>query len=263
MSLNKVLAFGHSHLGALSAAYEQAKGRQDLPYELTTYQFLSSDRPQMVNPDDKGWRYHPEIERDIRELTDTFKPQAIVIMMHGEQAVSAGLIVPTKPYDFYFPQEIGYVPNAAVEIISFDLLFKMYIARYHMIADFIDLIRDRLPPLSFALSPPPLVGDRQFIIDSDTKHGNISCHIKKHGLSTTAWRLRIWKINTMAMRTVYKARAIEFIDPPNCTTDENGCLRLEYRADVFHANAAYGQLLLQQIGHFFGNKISELERQET
>jgi hypothetical protein len=263
MSLIRILAFGHSHLGALSMAYLQADGRRDLPYELTTYQFLGGDRPQIVNPDGKAWRYHPEIERDILELINTIEPQAVVIMMHGEQAVSAGLIAPAKPYDFYFPREAGYIPNAASEIIPFDLVLKVFITRYQIIANFIDLIRDKLPPLSFALSPPPPVGDRQFIIDSNTKHGNISCHIKKNGLPATAWRHRIWKINMMAMRTIYDARSIAFIDPPDGTADENGCLHVNFRSDLFHANLAYGELLLGQIGSLLGENTSALERHET
>lgn len=263
MSLNSVLAFGHSHLGALSLAYAQAGGRRDLPYELTTYQFLRSDRPQIINPDDKGWRYHPEIARDIFALIDAIKPQAVVIMMQGEQAVSAGLIAPAKSYDFYFPHEAGYIPNAASEIISFNLMLKVFITRYQIIADFIDLIRDKFPPLSFAFSPPPPVGDRQFIIDSNTKHGNIACHIKKNGLPATAWRYRIWKINMMAMRTVYDARSIAFIDPPDGTANDDGCLRLDFRSDLFHANLAYGERLLEQIGNLLAENASALERHET
>ena len=263
MSLTRVIAFGHSHLGALDLAYAQAGGRRDLPYELTTYQFLRNDRPQIVNLDEKGWRYHPEIAHDISALIDTIKPQAVVMMMQGEQAVSAGLIASAKPYDFYFPRETGYIPNAASEIISFDLILKVFIAYYRIIGDFIDLIRGRLPPLSFAFSPPPPVGDRQFIIDSDTKHGNIACHIKKNGLPATAWRYRIWKINVMAMRAMYEARSIPFIDPPDGTANEDGCLRLDFRSDVFHANLAYGELLLGQIGSLIGENTSALERHET
>lgn len=262
MNQTTVLAFGHSHLGALSMAYVNGIGRLDLPYDLTTYQFLQSDRPQIVNTDGKGWHYHPEIERDVLELIDTIEPGVVAIMMHGEQAVAAGLIAPSKPYDFYFPWETGYIPNAASEIIPFDLLLQVYIARYRLIADFIDLIRDKLPPVTFALSPPPPVGDRKFVIDSDVAHGDISSHIRQHGLPATTWRQRIWKINTMAMCSVYNARGIGLIDPPAGTADEEGCLRPEFRSDVFHANLAYGERLLQQIGDLVAQTASAPESGE-
>lgn len=253
--MRKIVVFGHSHLGALTAAYASADVRATLDFELFPFQFLRSDRPQFVNPDNAGWRYHPDIERELVELIKTVEPDAAVVMMHGEQAISAGLIAPAKPYDFFFPGETGYTPYPASEIIPFELMLKLTVAKYHTIADFLDFMRERLPPLAFGLCPPPPVGDRQFILNSGTQHEDISNQIKKYGLPSMAWRNRIWKINALAMREVYGARGIGFVDPPNAAFDDNG-LRPEYRADVFHANAAYGELLLKQIDRLLASQAA-------
>ncbi len=247
MESQRVIAFGHSHLGALNAAYEKTGPEPSLSYALTTYQFLRSDRPHIVNVDN-SWRYNPEIERELLHILDQTTPIAVVIMLQGDQAISSGLTAPAKPYDFFFPGEVGYSPSPGTEIIPFDLALSACKKTYHLIADFLDLIRDRLPPVSFALCPPPPVGDREFILSSSTRHGNISSHIEKFGLPDAAWRRRIWKLHTTALRSVYEERSIAFIDPPPESFDEAGCLRIEYRGDVFHANVAYGQMLLDQIG---------------
>ncbi len=262
MPLRKVVVFGHSHLGALDSAYALAAERADLTYELTTYQFLHNKRPQLINTDARGWRYHDDIERELTDLLARSRPEAVAIMMHGEQAISSGLLTPVKPYDFFFPGEADYIPDPGCEIIPFDLVLKIHMDHFHLISTFIDRIRSRLPPLSFCLCPPPPVGDRQYILDSDIQHGNISSHIAKYGLPSTTWRRRIWRLNIMALRSIYRARSIGFVDPPINSCDESGCLRPEFRADVFHANAAYGRLLLNQIYSALGDLTCTPEYQK-
>jgi hypothetical protein len=255
MELQKVFSLGHSHLGALSSAYENVEPHSGLTFELTRYQFLRVDRPHIVHVENRGWCYNQEIERDILDLLENTKPAAVAILLQGEQAVSSGLIAPVRPYDFFFPQEVGYIPDPNSEIIPFDIIFNICKNKFRLIADFLDLIVDRLPPIAFALCPPPIVGDTKFILNSDTSHEGISSHIAKFGLPSTSWRLRVWKVHVMALRAVYTDRKIAFIDPPAESFGEDGCLRTEFRSDVFHANAAYGQLLLNQINRLVEQQL--------
>ena len=243
----RIVAFGHSHLGALAAAYATRAARTEPRYELVLYQFLRAERPHIVHVDKQGWRYHPEIEQELIELMATCDPEAVVILLQGEQAALAGFVAPVRPYDFIFPSETGYVPQTATEIIPYSVVFEVCKDRFRLIADFLDLLGDSLPRNSFALSPPPIVGDRKFILDTKGRHSEITHHIDQFGLPPTAWRLRQLKVHMMALRSIYEERGIRFVDPPAIASGDDGCLRPELRSDVFHANATYGQLLLDQI----------------
>lgn len=254
--LQTVVAFGHSHLSALCAAYAQLGAQPDISYKLVSYQFLRSDRPHIVKADDI-WRYNPDIEAELVALLDKTKPDAVAIMLQGEQAISSGLAPPEEPYDFFFPWDQAYIPNPGSTIIPFDLIFEACVERYQVVGQFLTLIRNRLPSLSFALCPPPPVGDDKFILDADIQHANISQHVAKFGLSPIIWRRRIWKLHTMVLQNIYAANDIGFIDPPPESYSDDGSLLTKFRSDVFHANACYGRLLLGQISHMLANSISQ------
>ena len=106
----------------------------------------------------------------------------------------------------------------------------------------------------FALCPPPPIDDREFILASNPKHANIAEHLAKRGLPPTSWRYRIWKLHMAALRMIYEDHGIGFIEPPRDAIGANGCLTEAFRSDVFHANAAYGHLLLQQLRHVLDSK---------
>jgi hypothetical protein len=79
-SLPKVVVFGHSHLGALLAAFDE-QARQGQPsVELVFYQFLREDRAHIVNMDGQ-WRYNPECEAELSHLIARTRPAAIVSML--------------------------------------------------------------------------------------------------------------------------------------------------------------------------------------
>lgn len=245
------MAFGHSHLGTLAAAYSDAQARRGIDFELTTYQLLRSDRQHIVHIDGQGWHYHPEIAGDLSDLIDTLRPDAVVVMLQGEQAASAALLAPVRPFDFFFPDEADHVPAPDAGIIPFNLMLAATRAIYTLPGELIDQLRSKLPTVTVALSPPPIIGDQDYILSNDIRHAGISEHIEQYGLPPTPWRVRVWKLHTTALRRLYAERGIAFIDPPPAAVDDEGCLKADLRVDVFHANATYGAMLLRQIGDLF------------
>jgi hypothetical protein len=245
-SLPKVVVFGHSHLGALLAAFDEQVVQGQPSLELLSYQFLREDRPHIVNLDGR-WRYNPECEAELSQLIARTRPAAIVSMLQGEQAVAAGLIMPERRFDFYFPGEESCVPERDQEIVPYDLLFEICKADYQLVADLLDRLRPSVTVPIFAFCPPPPIDDEDFILASNPKHANIADYLAKRGLPATDWRYRIWKIHVAALRAIYEKRAVRFIEPPQEAIAANQCLDAQFRSDVFHANAAYGHLLLQQV----------------
>jgi hypothetical protein len=57
----------------------------------------------------------------------------------------------------------------------------------------------------------------------------------------------VWKTHAEALRDLYAKHDVAFLDPPAASCGAEGFLESEYRGDAFHANAAYGRLLLSQI----------------
>lgn len=61
-------------------------------------------------------------------------------------------------------------------------------------------------------------------------------------------RLQVWQLEMMAIRAVCADLGLPFIEPPADAILPDGFLKEEYVAeDTLHANALYGELVLQQI----------------
>ncbi len=251
MSLPLVLVFGHSHMGALLEAYSAEARDGNESFELISYQFLRAGRPPAVHIDGK-WRYHPDCERELRRLIEQLEPSLLVSMLQGEQAASAGMILLDHPFEFYFPDEPAEF-NPLTKIVPFDILLESCKLEYRPISDLLDTLKALGTAPSLALSPPPPIGDSQFILASNPKHANIAESLATRGLPATRWRYRVWKLFTHALRAIYQDRGIAFVDPPRETYGEDGCLLRPFWSDVFHANARYGRLLLRQIQSFVSN----------
>lgn len=244
--LPRVLVFGHSHMGALLDAYRAEAAVGDSRFELIHYQFLREDRPHITLVDG-NWRYHPECEEELRQLIIRTNPALIISMLQGEQAASAGMIAPDRPFEFYFPDETENGSGPIAEIIPFDAILAACMDQHRLISPLLTSLKPAMSVPAIALCPPPPIGDAQFILASRPKHGNISEYLATRGLPPTKWRYRMWKLHALALRAIYEEQGIVFIEPPSESYDESGCLLQSYWSDVFHANVAYGRLLLEQI----------------
>src|SRR5262249_48132530 len=158
--------------------------RQSL--ELLSYQFLRTDRPHIVNIDNR-WRYNPECEDELRRLIMTAQPTAIVSMLQGEQAVAAGLIMPERRFDFYFPGEETHVAEPGQEIVPYDLLFEACKAEHQLVSDLMDRLRPLVTMPICAMCPRPPIDDDDFILASNPKHAIIAEHLATRGLPTKRW----------------------------------------------------------------------------
>jgi hypothetical protein len=253
-SLPRVLVFGHSHMGALIEAYAAAASGT-VAFQLVSYQFLRPERPHIVLAEGK-WQYHPECRRELHQLIAATRPRLLVSMLQGEQAILAGLTAPERPFEFFFPGEEAHCEEArgdevrgdeTAEIIPFDALLESCKLEYGLISDLLDHLEGANARPSLALSPPPPIGDGDFILASG-QQANIAELISARGLPATAWRRRVWRLHAEALRAIYRDHGIPFADPPAAAYGGDGCLLQPFWSDALHANSAYGQLLLRQIG---------------
>lgn len=96
------------------------------------------------------------------------------------------------------------------------------------------------------LAPPPKADsdfiqqhhDSQFAADG----------IATLGVSSPQLRLKFWQMQNRALADICADLSIETIAPPAAACDADGFLSREFYArDATHANAAYGELVLQQL----------------
>lgn len=253
MVKNKVLVFGHSHLGAITSAYKKLPEKSNLEFDLITYQFLRSDRQHIVNINGI-WCYHPDILIELKSIISRENPNIVISMLQGEQSISLGMVNPKDPYNFFFPKEENYIQNNNNEIVPFDIIYQTCFDRFLHINTFVKEIRKNLPEQTFSFCPPPPISDDNIILNGVMPHKDLASEISKFGLADSQWRYRIWKVYTMALRDSYASNEIRFIDPPSEAVDSNGCLLNEFCSDIFHANMDYGTLLLNQISNLLAQQ---------
>lgn len=247
----KVLAIGHSHLGAMVEAYEASQAGGHLPYRLTPLQLLRHDRPIVVHTGGVP-RYPEDVEREVLDQLAAVAPDLVVLMLEGQQAATMGFARPSQPWDFLLPNETG-APSIDGDMLPFDLASDIARRHFAHVARFLDQIRAALGSRVVALSPPPPVGDDAVLMARIDRSPNLRDAVLATGLAPRAWRRRVWIIMVTALAEAYMTRGVTFLPPPPQAMDAEGFLRLPMLSDALHGNPRYGELLLEQLAQWSGS----------
>ena len=241
----KVLLFGHSHIGAIIRAYAERDAGEGLGVDLHAIQCIRAGVPHIVHGQ-HGWEYHPDGLAELRRAIEKIRPSAIFFSLQGEQAIWAGMLPPERAFDFFFPGDSRALHGTQAEVIPFDLVMEIARGSHHLAASFLDQAMPLFTVPTFGLSPPPPVGDQDFILDHMRGH-EVYSKLKEQGLAPRAWRGKIWKAHVLALADIYQARGCSFLEPPDGTLEQEGFLLSSLYSDAFHANQAYGALVLAQM----------------
>jgi hypothetical protein len=242
MPVPRILVFGHSHIAALVAAYNQSEVGKDT-LELVFYHCQQPGRENIVNINNT-WQYNPECICELATMIKDVRPQGMISMLQGEQAILCGLMHPPERFEFYFPWETEEYDDS-VEILPLDMVLEVCRQHHSLLPPFLDYLIALVEVPIFALSFPPPIYDAEFIM----AHGRE--FLKDGQLATPRWRFRIWKAHAMALEVIYRERGIPFISAPPEVCEDNGYLLQPFWQDAIHANARYGQLLLAQLKALF------------
>lgn len=193
---------------------------------------------------------------DILALCGTLnKDDMIVSMIGGNQHAALSLIQHPRPFDVAnrkgeMPQtledgNLEMVPRNALRAL-FDRTFR------HNDGKRILAIADAGPQRTIHLMAPPPKEDTAHILRKvETDYA--AKGILEKGVSPAPLRQRIWDIQNEALGTVLAEGGVDLLPPPDDTTQEEGFLKPEYYdADATHANAQYGEKIIQQALGYFG-----------
>lgn len=110
----------------------------------------------------------------------------------------------------------------------------------------VPLLANKSGAKCFHLMTPPPKESNDFIGSKISVYQNRS--IANHGVAEPELRIRLWSIEMEVLSRICSEWGIVLVPPPHHSTTERGFLREEfYGTDATHANAAYGELVLQQL----------------
>jgi len=217
----KILVIGHSHTVAIENAQTVS--------ELFEFHNLNLD---------KGREDVSKINLDDYSL-------AKFLSIGGNVHNAFGLVNHPDLFDFYLPEapELAINPNARllpVALVS-SLIERSILQLFNMLPLATTILNKNFYQIE---SPPPIPCDT-FIRENGIAFKE---KIKQHGVSSALFRYKFWRLHSMVVRKHCDKLGIFFIEAPKESQDSNGFLLEKYwAADAIHANAFYGDLVLNQI----------------
>lgn len=171
----------------------------------------------------------------------------VVSMIGGNFYNTFGLIENVVRFDFAVPDEDDFVLAADRHLISYELI-KHYF-NDSMNRGFLESIRflkNHYSATRFAhvCSPPP-ISDGNHIAANPGGVFKDKVHL---GITPSKLRRKLYDLHTLVISEFCQREGIEMLSPPREAVTENGFLARPYwKQDPTHANAAYGQLVLEQL----------------
>jgi hypothetical protein len=169
----------------------------------------------------------------------------LIVMLAGALHNAVGFLRHDRPYDFFTPKDESKQIEEGVTIIP-----------AHALADMFFNLSRRNPPLDEIraaascpvchLATPPPKEDAEFLTRRVARYRERV--VDDLSISPAALRLRLWQLEMQVLRQLCTEWRIGFVPAPPEATCRDGFLKREYYGeDAWHANAAYGELVLRQL----------------
>ncbi len=235
----RILIFGDSHVVALQAAVRRraAEGITSLV-----------DARRMAKVKDGQTRGDTSFD-EILDLSEGLGRGDLVVSAAGgnQHAIFSTIQHPDR-FDFLMPGDDAGRIETGVELIPFRTLHAMFrdVLYNSMKKTVVALNKRSKAEVRFLHAPPPKP-DNDFIIQHhDPRFA--AANIASLGVSAPALRLRFWKLQSLVVEEICGELGAGTVPPPVKACDPEGFLLPHYFAnDATHANAAYGDLILDEL----------------
>jgi hypothetical protein len=219
--MEKILVIGHSHIAAL----QKAKTADEM------FIFHSIANQQGMN--------------NVSAINSN-NYRSIIFSILGNKYHTLGLTNLPDPFDFYLPEKINLPLQTNARLLPVSLVSNAL--AYRMKSMF--LITDELLKIFnknniYQLESPPPIRSEAHIIKYAVKFKE---KLEQAGISPPEFRYKLWRLHSKLVREKCQETGITFIATPKESHDTEGFLSEKYlREDPWHANALYGDLVLNQI----------------
>jgi hypothetical protein len=240
-----LIGIGHSHLHCVVDAWKQRSADQTSEIRLSTFQLIEKRYQPLQSVTDGKLVFNETIVSDATAVIATGEPRFFMFVGGAEHALW-GLARDPRPFDCVTPSIATENESLCGEIFP----YEMFVARAQLAAEYLTIplaflrtLTDQ--PIYQLCPPPPLRGTdlARIKIDPVLQEG-----VQRYGIAPDPFRVRIWEICLEGLRRACRTKDITFIEPPTGMIGADGCLASEAVShDAVHANAIYGQLLLDSV----------------
>ena len=222
---------GHSHVTCVARAAEVT----GTPLQALNFWGM----PGAIEQDDGVSRLSSALEQQLRQHEGT-----VFSMIGGAAHGVLGMLVHPRRFDFVLPAQPALPLDPAAEMLPALVVRRMLES---LMMDYLALMtqvhrlcKGRLFHLE---SPPPSadVWRMQADIPWDMYPG--MCH----EISPAYFRYKLWCLHSQIVSDWCAGAGATFVRCPPQSVDESGFMRDSYYGDGAHANAAYGELVLEQM----------------
>lgn len=238
----RFLAIGHSHMGAVQKAYRLREGEGGKLFSYSRFVRLNFKAFQPNFVTEKSVRkVSPDLKRRLKHIVNKETPDVLLLSMMGNEFNSIGMLKHPTQFDFSWPSHDLPSDENATQL-TFDLFRAEidYMARQNAIL-LAEVFAEVDVSQKYLLCPPPPIDDEEHIMKYPGAFGR---QVKKFGLSSAEFRMKIWLIYVDVLEKHSKRLGFTFLDSPFDARDK-GYLAKPYRNDdPTHGNPAYGELVL-------------------
>ena len=262
--INKsILAVGHSHLNALVRAYREFYGKGSTGPGPFTVSFLQlhqdAFQPNIISENRKR-RLHDAIEPHFQTVVKRDQPEVIVSCVMGNEYNTVGILNHPRRFDFYLPARPDLPTDENAEILPVGLVEDLIRARLaNAVGLYLGMLsRAGTHAVKVHIPPPPPVRENSYI---ETYPGQFGEKVRQFGVSPPFFRLKMWKLTCRVLQRLCEEAGVNFHRLPDSVFDADGFLAQPFmNRDPTHANARYGQIILDNIAR---TSFSGLEMEKT
>lgn len=241
----KIIVIGDSHINAIRSASEKRgrNGRDDGSIE-----FILLRRSHSRN----GVHMGNTIEETIRVISSCRSGDVIAISPRGSEHLKFSIIKHDSNFDYYTP-DILSLPDEA-DIIPYSIIYDRFMKSAENEFTLHNAIRKVWPgPLYRLCAPPPLGNNDHVAANADTYYRNRGVSFK--GVNDPFFRLKAWKVELAVTQVECKIYDMRLLMPPaSCLTTDGFLAEKVYGRDATHANAIYGDHVLQELIGFLSKR---------
>jgi hypothetical protein len=226
-----LLCIGHSHVACVARAAE-ATG--------TSLQALNFwEMPGAILHENGTSQLSALLEQQLRKHTGP-----VFSMIGGAAHGVLGMLVHPRRFDFVLPAEPALPLDPAAEVLPALAVRRVLES---LMVDYLAMMSQVHRPCVGRLfhleSPPPFADAQRMQADIPWGMYPGMCH----EISPAHFRYKLWRLHSQIVSDWCAGAGATFVPCPPQSVDGNGFMRESYHGDGAHANAAYGELVLEQM----------------
>lgn len=228
---DKLLCIGHSHLACVA----QAAADTGFPLEALNFWEMPG---AIEKVDGKPW-----LSDALRSRLREYAGPVFSMIGGGAHAVIGTLVHPRR-FDFVLPWAPQLPVDPASEILPAQAMRGVLEARMAEYLALMAEVRDLCHGPMFQIEPPPPSADMQRM-QADTPWDMYPGMCRE--IAPVHTRYKLWRMHSRIVEDWCHGADVTFVACPAEAMDADGFLRDAYYGDGVHCNAAYGELVLEQM----------------